>query len=170
MSSTTWRDSAARGRCRHGPCAGPVAKRADVRAAALGLDVFGRSLIEDVAAAPKLSGWTLLAMEQTQRQMLAALLGDAVVDMPTMPALAPLLVVVFGLQGMCTRVLLRSLGFLYAVSRSCGCLGDRAKLVVFFNDECDLLTGVRFPVGDGRDAACHPEERAAHYGKRRRAT
>jgi hypothetical protein len=58
--------------------------------------LFGRSLIEDVAAAPELPGWATMAAERTQRQTLTALLGDAVVDVPAMPALAPLLVV-FGL-------------------------------------------------------------------------
>jgi hypothetical protein len=102
--------------------------------------LFGRSLIEDVAAAPELPGWALQAAERTQRQTLAALLGDAVVDAPAMPALAPLLLV-FGLQRMSTRVLLRRLGFAHAIRCSRWRLGDRAKLVDFFDAECQHLAG-----------------------------
>ena len=55
--------------------------------------LFVRSLIEDVAAAPQIPSWAILAAERTQLQLLAALLSDAMVDVPTLSALAPLLVV-----------------------------------------------------------------------------
>ena len=51
--------------------------------------LYGRSLVEDVAAAPEVPRWMVLAAERTQRQMLAALLGSAAVDSPAMAALAP---------------------------------------------------------------------------------
>ena len=102
--------------------------------------LFGRSLIGDVAAAPELDEYVLRGIERVQRETLAAQLGDAAVDTPALPDLAALLVV-FGLQRMQTRVLLRRLGFAHAISCSCWRLGDRAKLVDFFDCECKHLPG-----------------------------
>jgi hypothetical protein len=68
------------------------------------------------------------------------MLGDAAVDAPASPALAPLLVV-FGLQRMRTRFLLRRLGFAHALGCSRWRLGERAKLIDFFAEECDTLSG-----------------------------
>ena len=88
-----------------------------------------------------------------QRETCASLLGDAIVETPAMPALAPLLLV-FGLQRMRTRFLLRRLGFAHAVSCSRWRCGDRAKLVDLFVGECATLRGfgAASTTGGTRDA------------------
>ena len=117
----------------------------------------GSTHVEDVAALPIGNGYDERTSAQMMQSAVSAYLGDAVPPPPFRAAVGPLFAV-FGLQRTSTRVLVRRLGFAYAVDAAARLLPVRNTLKVYLDYEANESSVFRSyaPTGailDGIDTA-----------------
>ena len=137
-----------------------------VRMKLLAWTSYARALVEDVAAQPPLTGRQLSAVERVQDSALAALF-DVGLRSPSgecKPPARAVMLVIFGLQRMATRMTLRRLGFAYALSVARQRPGGRAELIDAFDSESIRSAEFRrrSPTGATWAAVCAAAAAAEH--------